>query len=208
MFNPSLTVLFQPEPVELGSRRSRTKRRRTPSPPPAVELRGSSKRKKTATTRRIPPRLRDDETVGGGEGGEVGGAEDDVTREMANPMQVPKIEEVPLQTFSREGERYFFRIYFPLYFVFVFFEATPTTTKLMELNPVPVAPSNPEVVAMDTSSQASSNVGSGGVSPQKEVAPPTVTTLTQATPTASLQTPGGMETPPQQQQQQPPSEGL
>ena len=92
----------------------------------------------------------------------------------------------------------------------MFFEATPTTTKLMELNPVPVAPSNPEVVAMDMSSQASSNVGSGGVSPQKEVAPPTITTLTQATPTASLQTPGGMETPQQQQQQQqqPPSEGL
>ena len=100
----------QPEPIELGSRRSRSKRRRTPSPPVA-ELRGSSKRKKTATTRRIPPRIRDDDQgsgVGGGgeEGeGEGGAVEEDVTKEMPNPAPLPKVEEVPLQSLSREGQR-------------------------------------------------------------------------------------------------------
>lgn len=36
-----------------------------------------------------------------GGGGKV--AEEDFTRDMPNPMIVPKVEEVPSQTFSREG---------------------------------------------------------------------------------------------------------
>ncbi|CAI8054691.1 SWI/SNF complex subunit SMARCC2 [Geodia barretti] len=177
----------EPEPIELGSRRSRSKRRRTPSPPVA-ELRGSSKRKKTATTRRIPPRIRDDDQgsgVGGGgeEGeGEGGAVEEDVTKEMPNPAPLPKVEEVPLQSLSRE--------------------ATPTTAKLLELTPVSVAPS--DEVAMDTNSQASSNAGSSGtmmVSPPKE-APSSITTLPQTTPTSSLQSSASMETASYQQQPQ------
>lgn len=79
----------------MGARRSRAKRRRSPSP---VELRGSSKRKKSTTTRRIPPKMREGEEEGGGKG------EEDLTREMPNPLSAPKVEEVP-QTISREGRR-------------------------------------------------------------------------------------------------------
>ena len=77
-----------------------------------AELRGSSKRKKTATTRRIPPRIRDDDPgsgVGGGEEGDGGGErraiEEDATKELPNPAPLPKVEEVPLQSISREGLR-------------------------------------------------------------------------------------------------------
>ena len=90
----------QPESADLGSRRSRAKRRRSPSP---VELRGSSKRKKTATTRRIPPRVPDDTGGGGGGGGAVK-VEEDITKDMPNPAPVPRVEEVPPQAISREGE--------------------------------------------------------------------------------------------------------
>ena len=42
---------------------------------------------------------------GGGEGeGEGGAVEIDVTKEMPNPAPLPKVEEVPLQSLSREGE--------------------------------------------------------------------------------------------------------
>lgn len=60
--------------------------------------------------------------------------------------------------------------------------ATPTTSKLIELTPVTTV--NDEI-AMETASQASSNVGSGITSPPKEAPLPPTSTLPQATPTSS-----------------------
>ena len=90
--------------------------------------------------------------------------------------------------------------------------ATPNTAKLMELNPIPIAPSDD--VAMDTTSQTVPSAGSSDVSsPPKESAPPPVTsgTLTQAPPTDSLHTPSIVDPaqqPSQQQMPQQTSEGL
>ena len=72
---------------------------------------------------------------------------------------------------------------------------TPTAPKLLELTPVMSAG---DEVAMETTSQGSSNAGSGIMSPPKE-APPT--TPSQATPTSS-QTSDSTEPPKQ------PTEGL